>query len=619
MEIRQLDNGSLHITGYVNITDKPSRVIKSKGIKFVERVEPRCFSKALMTGNNVEFLLNHNKSIHLGSLDEGNLKLIEDNIGLKIDATVNSEEVRQAYAEGGFSGFSYSFLALKDNFREWDNGVELRTLQEIRLIEVSLLDSKTTPAYFGSIVNIEHREENKKDIEIRAFSEKLEDEDKADEKNNLSAIFDSEKFLKIYKQGVNVSMKAIKEKINKLEEEMEGIVNKTESETRAYTSEEDARVEEIKKEIKGLNKLISDKEYIKEFDKSEEKRAEGGYELKNIEMQNEEIRKAIENEKELDITNFKIEERQAMGTPNVPGGNGKSIGNISKTTFSNAILKKATDISELYTYVRKENFGSALHQMPVQKTKITEFANVKELANYAEKEIDFDPIQLAAHKYGNISVISEEALADTGYDIMSELLEQYGESAGNTLDKLMVTGDANVQGLNSFVKDSDGTVQSGAIKVTHPKADTEKVGFKELMKMYNALPRKYAKNGTWVISTQLAGVLNEAVDANGRPLLYTDFTQVPIGGKPTPMLLGRPVVISDYVTSLTEANNNGHKSIAFFGDLNKALILGLRQNFTIKSSTEHAWLKDGIAIKGTMRFDIKRALGEALVVLATAN
>ena len=28
MEIRLLDDGSLHITGYVNITDKPSRVLK---------------------------------------------------------------------------------------------------------------------------------------------------------------------------------------------------------------------------------------------------------------------------------------------------------------------------------------------------------------------------------------------------------------------------------------------------------------------------------------------------------------------------------------------------------------------------------------------------------------
>ena len=77
----------------VNITDKPSRVLKDrKGDNFVERVEPRCFTRALNSGSNVKFLLNHNHNINLGSLDEGNLKLTEDNIGLKIDATVNHEE-----------------------------------------------------------------------------------------------------------------------------------------------------------------------------------------------------------------------------------------------------------------------------------------------------------------------------------------------------------------------------------------------------------------------------------------------------------------------------------------------------------------------------------------------
>lgn len=208
MEVRQLDDGSLHITGYVNITDKPSRVLRdSKGHNFVERVEPRCFARALNSGTNVKFLLNHNHDIHLGSLDEGNLKLTEDNIGLKIDATVNNEEVRQAYDEGGFSGFSYGFQKIKDNFRDWDNGVQLRTLQEIRLIEVSLLDSKTVPAYLGSLVNVEHREENGIDTEIRAFSNELEQENiesteqveqRADElvKPDLSALFDAENFIK---------------------------------------------------------------------------------------------------------------------------------------------------------------------------------------------------------------------------------------------------------------------------------------------------------------------------------------------------------------------------------------------------------------------------------------
>ena len=197
MEVRKLDDGSLHITGYVNITDKPSRVLRdSKGNSFVERVEPRCFARALNSGDNVKFLLNHNHDINLGSLDEGNLKLTEDNIGLKIDATVNNEEVRKAYEEGGFSGFSYGFQKIRDNFRDWDNGIQLRTLQDIKLIEVSLLDSKTVPAYLGNLVNVEQREENGIDTEIRAFSNKLEQ--RADElvKPDLSALFDAENFIK---------------------------------------------------------------------------------------------------------------------------------------------------------------------------------------------------------------------------------------------------------------------------------------------------------------------------------------------------------------------------------------------------------------------------------------
>lgn len=199
MEVRQLDDGSLHITGYVNITDKSSRVLKdNKGNLFVERVEPRCFKRALEK-NNVDFLLNHDTSKKLGSIAGGNLKLIEDNIGLKIEATVNNEEVRQAYENGGFSGFSYGFQKIRDNFRDWDNGIQLRTLQDIKLIEVSLLDSTKTPAYFGSLVNVEHREESVMDKEIRAFSYELEEETELKEvehKQTCSAFFDIENFIK---------------------------------------------------------------------------------------------------------------------------------------------------------------------------------------------------------------------------------------------------------------------------------------------------------------------------------------------------------------------------------------------------------------------------------------
>lgn len=225
---------------------------------------------------------------------------------------------------------------------------------------------------------------------------------------------------------------------------------------------------------------------------------------------------------------------------------------------------------------------------------------------------------MAAHKFGNITVISEECISDTGYNIMSELLEQYGEGAGLTLDKLLLKGDSatSLEGLNSFI-DSTGNAQSGALKQTVESSKLADVGLDHMLAMYHGLPRKYAKNATWVIGTELAARLSVLVDAVGRPLLTTDFTQVPFGGKVTPMLLGRPVVISDHVNAITGATE--HQPIAFFGDLSKALILGIRQSFTIKTSSDYAWIKDGLAVKGTMRLDIKRALGEALVTLVVAS
>lgn len=410
-------------------------------------------------------------------------------------------------------------------------------------------------------------------------------------------------------------MKKLIEKKNKLLDEMENLISTAKEETRAFNETEIKRVEEIKTEIRGLEELIEAEKELRGIEKEEilkDQDNKGKEEKRALEIQNEEIRKAIESEKELDISDFQVEER-GVGVGEIQGKVTNTTNNIKKTTFANAIIKKAFASSDLLRYVRHENLGSALHQIPVQKTKVGKFANVKELADYAEKNIDYTPIQLAPHKYGNITVISEEALADTGYNIMADLLEQYGEGAAETMDEALIKGDSTtkIEGLESFV--NAGTPQSDAIKVPVANSALDALGIKELLKVYNALPQKYRKNATWVIGTELAGRLTEAVDSIGRPLLYNDFSQVPFGGKATPILLGRPVVISDHVKNITGAAQ--HDQLAFFGDLQKALVCGIRKNFTIKTSEEYAFIRDGITVKGTMRFDIKRALGEAIAVL----
>ena len=404
-------------------------------------------------------------------------------------------------------------------------------------------------------------------------------------------------------------------KLKELEERKAELLEQVETENNSETRSID-KIDELLKEIDEVNASIEKEKEIEE--RLLKLNVEGGKPMvKETEVRNynAEVRAAITNEKELDITNFEL---RGIGV----GETGVDVTNttkqIAKTTFANAIIKKVEESSDLYRHVRKENFGSALHQIPVQAEKIGKFANVKELAKYTEKEANFRPIQMAAHKYGAITVVSEECLADTGYDIMGELLSQYGEGAGLTLDNLLVKGDAanDIEGLEALIDDAgDATGDSEVVKIPRAAAVDQGVLFDKLMETYNSLPRKYAKNAVWVISPEMAGVLNTATDGVGRPLLYQDFSGVPVSGQVTPMLLGRPVVISDEVEKLTGVAAN--KSIAFFGDLSKTLICGIRQNFTIKTSTEYGFINDGVAIKGTLRLDCKLALTEATSVLVT--
>ena len=74
-------------------------------------------------------------------------------------------------------------------------------------------------------------------------------------------------------------------------------------------------------------------------------------------------------------------------------------------------------------------------------------------------------------------------------------------------------------------------------------------------------------------------------------------------------ILGRPVIINEHI-----ANLDGTGTAVYFGDLKRALIVGERKALSLQKSTEYGFINDEIAIKANMRLDIKKALGEAMVL-----
>lgn len=199
MEIR-MNDGKLHIEGYVNVTEKKSRLITENGKQFREIVNPMVFQRAINKSDNVDFLLNHNPNLKLGDIKTG-VKLYEDNIGLKIEADIDNEEAIRSYNENGkFSGFSFGFIANEDDFSVED-GVNIRKLKDIDLIEVSLLEIGYTPAYTGTMVlNAEKRCIDDKPIEYRELivDKVTEDKDNDIEARELESMRDYYNLMKYY-------------------------------------------------------------------------------------------------------------------------------------------------------------------------------------------------------------------------------------------------------------------------------------------------------------------------------------------------------------------------------------------------------------------------------------
>ena len=162
MKIEIRDN-SIRIEGYVNAICRDSRVLPSPRGRFVEQIKEKVWERALEKAEDVKLLFNHKENRQLGSLVQGNLELFEDAIGLRAICIIDDEEVIQKAKDGKLTGWSFGFIARKDTWEDYKEGIQRRFIEELDLIEVSILDK--TPAYIGT--SIEQRGEETVISELR--------------------------------------------------------------------------------------------------------------------------------------------------------------------------------------------------------------------------------------------------------------------------------------------------------------------------------------------------------------------------------------------------------------------------------------------------------------------
>lgn len=166
----EVRSDSVFIDGYVNAVERESKVLQDNRGKFKEVIKQGCFKRALESTDNVDVLLNHDNNRKLTSTAEG-FELYEDNIGLRAIGTITDKEVVEKARNNKLVGWSFGFYPTKENYEELSDGIEKRSVSEMVLKEVSILDSTKIPAY--NATSIEYRDGETKRFEVRSVADEV--------------------------------------------------------------------------------------------------------------------------------------------------------------------------------------------------------------------------------------------------------------------------------------------------------------------------------------------------------------------------------------------------------------------------------------------------------------
>lgn len=156
-ETRMTSNGDMVVSGYVNMTNTLSYELGFVD-KFVEKISPGAFTRAINksteTGQDIDFLAEHDDTLVLASTKNGSLKLTEDETGLYMEARIIDTSSGRDYYEmirsGIITNMSFGFYALEDDWRSVRSDLYERTINELDLFEVSAV---RRPAYAASTIS----------------------------------------------------------------------------------------------------------------------------------------------------------------------------------------------------------------------------------------------------------------------------------------------------------------------------------------------------------------------------------------------------------------------------------------------------------------------------------
>ena len=154
VEVREAGDGQpVTFAGYASVFNHDYEVYDAFGA-FTERLAPGAFTRTLNEDPDVMLLVNH-QGLPLARTKSGTLRLIQDNIGLRVEAQLDPSDpdvqaVLPKMRRGDVDEMSFAFRV---NQQEWSEDYSDRTITEVNLArgDVSIVSYGANPATVAAL------------------------------------------------------------------------------------------------------------------------------------------------------------------------------------------------------------------------------------------------------------------------------------------------------------------------------------------------------------------------------------------------------------------------------------------------------------------------------------
>ena len=364
------------------------------------------------------------------------------------------------------------------------------------------------------------------------------------------------------------------------EAEMNGLLEKAETEERAMTDEESARFDELEGKIKDIDRTIKAEERARDL--SLNVTSNERHEEVEEEVRADEEERAFEDY----IRGVASEERANNMTT---GDNGAVI----PSSIVDKIIKKVYDICPIYQLATKYPVGGTL-SIPYYDESETaiSMAYATEFTDLESNSGKFKSIELKGYLAGALTKVSKSLVNNSQFDIVNFVVNQMAEAISKWIENECLNGTADkVDGI------------SKAKQVVNADAASA-ITADELIDLQETVPDAFQPGCVWIMNKATRTAIRKLKDKDGNYILNKDAT-----AKWGYTLFGADVYCSDNVPKMAAG-----KTAIIYGDLS-GLAVKVSENMNIEVLREKFATQHAIGVVGWLEMDAKIENEQKIAVL----